>query len=242
MKKNFFYILTILITLSCQSSTSEYQNIQEYYFPIEALKEGKVYEYQPIGTGDLPPVYWYYHTVMKDGEAFFTGMQYNVNLQPQQFIREEIVKNGMLLADIYLYETDSLGKQNQIAVEIQSGAAFPFEVKDSTGVFLYKIKWTMEESPKTTLTLIKNRHFMGFEEYVFDGKTYTCAEFRLRELVDNEVENEGHLELEFSGKELYAEGIGLVFYEKKEVAGAFRQQYRLAKIYSMEELAAKLRN
>ena len=227
--------------LACQASKdSTYQNIQNYYFPIEALQEGKVYEYQPIGTAELPPVYWYYHTVEQEGELFFTGMQYDISLIPQQFIREEIVKNGVLLADIRLYETDSLGKQHPIAVNIQSGSVFPFEVKDSMGVFLYKINWTMAESPKTTLTIIKNRRFMGFTNCDFNGKTYPCVEFMLQEAIDNEVENEGHLELEFLGKELYAEGIGLVFYEKKELAGSFRQQYRLAKIYSIEELAKKL--
>jgi hypothetical protein len=90
--------------------------------------------------------------------------------------------------------------------------------------------------------LIKNRRFQGWTSHSYQGKIYDCVEFSVLELIDHEIEGQGHLEIEMKGKELYAKGIGLVYYEKSEVHGNFSQAYQLADIYSMEELAAKLEN
>lgn len=237
MKQHVLYILVLFTVLSCQNPNG----LRPYYYPIETLTTGQVYEYQPVNNTELPPIYQYYATLKQDNSTFLTGMQYNAQLEPQQFIREEVVKNGMLLADTYLYHTDSLGKQQQVPIDIQSGNIFPFEAKDSSIVYLYKIQWEApSDSLKITNTLIKNRRFQGWSSFTYQNKTYDCAEFSVLDLIDNEIEGQGHLEIEMKGKELYAKGIGLVYYEKAEVHGSFSQAYQLVDIYSMEKLTAKL--
>lgn len=234
---NYFLFFLLFNIISCQNPNE----LRPYYYPVEDLIIGKVYEYQSVHDKALPPIYQYYATLKQDNNTYLTGMQYNEQLEPQQFVREEIIKNGVLLADTYLYQTDSLGKQQQIPIDIQSGNVFPFEAKDSSIVYLYKIQWQeTSDSLNITNTLIKNRRFQTWTTYNYQGQTYDCVEFSTLELIDNEIEGQGHLEIEMRGKELYAKGIGLVYYEKAEVHGNFSQAYELVDMYGMENLTAKL--
>lgn len=232
-----FLLLTVFMGCTPQEG-SDKRNIKEYYFPLDELSEGKVYEYHTVNNDSFPPFYWYYRTIEQEGTSYLTGQYYDAEFVPQQFFREEIISNGTLLNDYYLYETDTTGKQVQIPVEILSNTVFPFEVKDSSGIFLYKIKWAEYENPSNTMTLIRNRRFMGDDTYSYKGKKYDCVQFFLKELFDSQAE--GHLEHQFQGKELYAKGIGLVYYIKK-VSDILTLEYELRDIYDMKTFERKFK-
>lgn len=239
----FKKIISILLFLailfsSCKTEHGDQRNIRKFYFPISALDDGLVYEYHAINNDTFPPVYWYYRNVKKGDDVYLVGTAYDVNLLPNQLITEQIVSNGMLLEDMYLYVTDSLGKQKQIAVEIESGSAFPFLVKDSTGVFLYKVKWSLPDSPEVSTTLIKNRRFLGDTTYTYQGVNYDGVQFSVKELIEQRAE--GSLEIEYDGIEIYARDLGLVYY-KKEIQEGFTQEYALVKTYPMAELEAQFK-
>lgn len=222
---------------SCEPGDGR-RDIRDYYFPLKALADGLVYEYRPVSNDSMTPVYWYYRSFRQDEGIFLTGTYYEYDLVPLQFIREELVRNGMLLDDIYLYEPDSAGRQLKVPVDILAGNAFPFEVSDSSGVFLYKIRWQPPSDPGATMTLIKNRRFLGDTTLTAGGETYTGIAFEVRELFERE--KNGVFEQEFSGLELYAKGVGLVYY-KKEVTENLVLEYYLADRYSMTELEDQLR-
>ncbi len=139
----------------------------------------------------------------------------------------------MLLDDIYLYYTDSTGRQKSYDVTIEAANSFPFKVSLPSGIFLYKISWPEPNDTTTTTTLIKNRRYLGDTLFNYRGQTYDCVAFEVRELV--EVEQEGVLEQEFSGLEFYAKGIGLV-YQKKQVTSELGFEYALARTYPMDTL------
>lgn len=224
-------IILLLLCSSCQSDGK--RDIERFYLPLEELYDGLVYEYESVGNDTLPPYYWYFRTIEQEETTFLTGMYYNYNFTPQQFIREEQVSNGMLLEEMFLYETDSLDKQSQIPIEILSGSAFPFQVQDSLGVFLYKVKWKSPKDSSVT-TIIRNRRYKRDVTIGFDGKSYKGVEFSLREIISNEVE--GSLELELEGVERYAEGIGLVYSKRRLIGGGFEQVYKLVDRYPMSVL------
>ncbi|MEM9848292.1 MAG: hypothetical protein AAF847_10410 [Bacteroidota bacterium] len=211
-------------------------NIKTYYFPLHDLYNGMVYEYNGVDNENLPPYYWFYRSIDQEESTFLTGMYYDYTFTPQQFIREEKIKNGMLLEELFLYETDTIGKQEQIPVNIAAGNAFPFEVKDSLGIFLYNINWY---SPKDSMnyTLVRNRSYQGKTTYEYQGKSYRAITFKVRELV--ETEQEGFLKVELTGEEIYAEGIGLVYTSKKALDGGYEQTYQLKDTYTMEALEQK---
>jgi hypothetical protein len=70
------------------------------------------------------------------------------------------------------------------------------------------------------------------------GKTLPAVKFNLRELVDQEVE--GHLELEYDGSEVYAEGIGLFSY-RKNISGEMQIAYRLEAVYDLPAFEQKFK-
>lgn len=227
-----FVIITIFLT-NCWNSDGS-KNIREYYFPLKQLQEGLVYEYESVNNDSLAPNYWYYRSFVLDTGIYFTGTFYDAaDLTPLQFTREEMIRNGMRLEDLYIYEPDSTGKSERIEAEIIAGSVFPFEVRDSGGVFVYNVKWETIREPKASTALIKNRRYAGDTTFIFQGKRYDCVVFEVRELM--EYEQNGFFEQEFSTTEWYAEGLGLVYY-KKEITKDLVLEYQLADRYPMERL------
>lgn len=211
-------------------------NIKTYYYPLHDLYDGLTYEYRGVNNEQLPPYYWYYRTVEQGGSTYLTGMYYDYNFIPQQFIREEKVSNGMLMDELFVYQTDSTDKQVQIPVEVTAGNTFPFEVQDSLGVFLYNISW-FSPIDSATNTIIRNRRYQGKTSFEFKGKKYNAIEFSVRELIENE--QEGVLKVELEGTEIYAQGLGLVYVSKKAIGSPFEQTYQLYNRYPMEKLEEK---
>lgn len=225
------FLLPIWLT-SCQSD--DRIDIRDYYFPVEELQEGLVYEYRAVNNDSIGSSYWYYKTVETDTALYFTGNFYEADLTVKQFFRAEIVSNGCLMQDYFLYLTDAEGQQMRFPAEVMAANAFPFAVRDSGGIFLFKLKWTFQQAPLQTTTLIRNRRYIGKKAY----RDLDCIGFEVKELVDDF--QEGHLEKQYPGEEIYAKGVGLVYY-KKEIGDNFVLEYELADTYPMEVLEEKFR-
>ncbi len=232
----FILLLSTCFLCSC-ASEEDRTPIRSYYFPIDSLTTPLVYEYQPLGTDTISgPNYWYFRTLETDTATYFTTNIYNQFFEVEQFSTEEVVRNGTMIKDYFLFAFDSTGLQYQIPAEIEYNTGFPFEVKDSTGVFLQKIKFTFSEEPIHTTTVIKNRRYMGAVKYDFNGQFLDAIKFSVREIIDDYAE--GHLETETEGVEIYAKNIGLVYY-KKTVGDKLAMEYRLIDRYTMEDLEKK---
>jgi len=235
--KLFFLLLGIIILYSCQSDNKT-KNIRSYYFPVADFMDGKVYEYKAVNDS-LAPFYWYFRTTISRGDTIITSEYFDHNFIVQQLTNEEIVQNGVILNDFYLYETDSLtGQQKQNPVRVEVDNVFPFEVTDSTGLFLYKVFWRDYYQPNQKYRLIKNRHYMGEDTHSYQGQSLPCVRFLNRELL--EIEEVGFQEVTYNSTELYAKNIGLVYF-RKEIEGNIVQEYELADIYSMRALEEKFR-
>lgn len=225
------------MVLICACQTDRTTNIKTYYFPLHELYDGLVYEYQSVSDEQLPPYYWYYRTVDKeDGAVTLTGMYYNYEFEPQQFIQEERISNGMILEDLFIYEPNSVGKQDQVIAKIIEDTVFPFEVRDSSGVFLYEAQW-FSPTDSTNYTIVRNRRYQGKTSFTYQDKDYLAIKLQVRELI--ETEQEGFLTIELMGEEIYAQGLGLVEVKKESVTGSFKQHYRLADRYLMTDLEEK---
>jgi len=203
---------------------------------VETLQEPLVYEYRSLNNDSLGAQYWYFRTLKTDTATYFTANLYNESFEVEQFSVEEEVTNGMLQKDYFLYLTDTMGIQQRLAADIIYDNAFPFEVEDSSAVFLQKMTWTFSTTPLHTTTLIRNRRYIGEGEYSYKGKTYKTITFSLREVIDDFYE--GHLETETSGIEIYAKGLGLVYY-KKNIGDALVLEYELKNTYTMKKLETK---
>ena len=218
---------------SCRNDGSK--DIRDYYFPLKQLEDGLVYEYQPVYPDSLTPAYWYYRSFIQEDGVFLTGTYYEYDLIPMQLVREELIANGMLVHDVFLYDEvrDSTGLQNRTSVEVLQGSAFPFEVSDSSGVFLYKIRWEPPQDSGAVITLVKNRRFVKDTLVEVSGNSMDAVIFDVRELLS--YDKEGVFEQEYGGREIYAKGVGLVYYDKK-IGGNMAFSYALNRRYPMKEL------
>ena len=75
------------------------------------------------------------------------------------------------------------------------------------------------------IALTRNRRYLGKETYELNGKSYDCAKFQLRELLT--TDRVGMTKTQWSGMELYAKGLGLIYY-RKEINPEFILEYELA--------------
>jgi hypothetical protein len=93
-----------------------------------------------------------------------------------------------------------------------------------------------KEKDASLYRVIKNRRFIGDTLFNWNKQIIPAIFFKVREKI--EVEKEGVSGQLFEGLEIYAKGIGLVYYEK-QVSEDIRIAYRLVKQMSMEELEKK---
>ncbi len=233
-----YRILIIGLIFTCLQCKSDQKNpsLKEFYFPITELEEGLVYEFTSMNSNGGSD-YWFMKSFDLDTAVYLTAQIYNSDFEVQQFSREEIVQNGALQLDNYIYEVDSLGKKSRIDGQILSGNAFPF-VEDSTTIFLMKIKWVYNVEPESSITLIRNRQYQGRTSYSYKGSDKAAIKVSLNELL-NSSEN-GDLEVQYLGEEIYAKDIGLVYFRKR-LNEDFEIEYQLKDRYSMEVFQDKFK-
>lgn len=231
-------IIMILFIFACQIDSKNF--LPEYFYPMQKWEEGMVYEYHPVNNDQLPVEYWYFRKMKKEDGTILTGQYYDHTYTPRQIFNAEVRNEGVFIKDYILYEYDSLGNVNQNSAEILANMNFPFQIKDTTQIFPSKLKWKMptEEYPNGHLELSRDRKFVGDAAYSFKNKSYDCIEFQIAEEMSDF--NDGHLEKEYQGKELYAKKLGLIYY-RKEIDENFVLEYELRDTFSMAKFEEKFK-
>ncbi len=232
----FALLLAATLFTGCNRSG---RNIKAYYFPVEDLRAGKVYVFAAADGDSTDQDYWYYQGIETDSGTFMSAQYFDRQFVLGQEVREKIVGNGVLARNYVLYDPDTLnGRMQKIEARLVAPNTFPFEVNDSTGVFLFHLEYHPAMDAGTTIYMIRNRRFLGDgPAFIFNGKSYPTIRFGLRELYGNE--QEGTLEIEGTGEEQYAQGIGLVYYSRSVADGKYRLAYRLKEIVSLSTLEAR---
>ncbi len=225
-----FLIPVILIVYFC-CKKEDYKNIESYYLPYKTFTEKTVYVYETALNDSLGNYYWVYRFEDKGKGKRIYSARYNNQFIADQLSEEEVVENGTKMRAYTLIKTDSSGMQN-IDVEIVNGNYFPFKVKDSLGIFLYSMKWKEPSDTTHKTSLVRNRRFLKDTTWTFDSKTLPAVVFETKDLLDDD--HEGHLEIQYNGTEVYAQGIGLVFQQK--LVGGKPIAFRLKSRMSLQEL------
>jgi hypothetical protein len=243
MKKSISAILCFILSLVfCLLLGACGKNkLREYYFPLEALhKEAKVYEYEYHIRDSTFKMYWYYQSLLQNDSIYLIGTCYNQNFEQLMVMREERVKNGMKLTDMYFYTTDAKGYAVQNRVEIQGGAVFPFEVKDSNSIFINIIKYKDVKDSTRQTTLTRNRRFLSETSYDFRGQKLEAVAFEMKEEQAENDTKRGGISYVSKIKEIYAQNIGLV-YTKRQMTDSEFIESRLLDIYTMSALEEKFK-
>lgn len=233
-----FGVHCLLLAAACAGDGK--RDIRDYFFPVEELRGGKVYEYDLAQGDSSSPEYWYYRAFERDSGLFLAGTYYDNHFQIGQIIREKIADEGVFAREYSLYDADiETGKQIQTNAIIESPDVYPFRVKDSVGVFIFSLKYHPVTDPGTTIYLTRHRLFLGdAPAFEFEGNTYPCIRFGLLESIG--TKKGGDDMLKGRGEEWYAKGLGLVYYRKTFGAkGQIKFEYRLKDIFPMSGLEKK---
>jgi hypothetical protein len=229
------YLLLLTLLASCNNGGR--RDIEAYYFPVKELRKGQVYEYAVSNKDSISLEYWYYRGFVRDSGLFLSGTFYDHNFEIGQIVREKITKTGAIAKECNLYEPAPETEQGQthIRTNIESPNLFPFSVRDSSGIFEFKLHFSPPEDPETTIYLNRKRRYIGnVADFEFDGKQYPCIRFAFYESIS--TQKDGRPDLETFGEERYAKGLGLVYYSKSYGKNAFKVEGRLTDIISMQDL------
>lgn len=215
MRTHLHFIIGIIIITILQSCQSKEVDLKDYYYPIDEFSEGLVYEYAAIGESAEPTNYWFYQIETNKNKLFLAGLFYNKSGAVEQMTLEEITDSGTIASKYQIFSYDSTGQRLTADLNITKNQIYPFGQPDSKAIQRFNISWTDPVQTKYSNVLNRGRAFQKFTEYSYQGKQVKCAEFIMVETIEVEEKDAGVQTLETTTKELYAEGLGLVYYQKK---------------------------
>lgn len=205
-----FVMCWALFNTSCNFSDAQTSNYSAYYFPVDDFpEEGMTYTYRNQTDRTAPPEIWRYFNRGKDLiESINYGLEDEVVLR--QFDR--IVSNGVVTDSMFLFWRDTAKVLHQIDVNIISPYRFPFEPGDSTKLWLSHIDWN-QPGDSLHVVLKRGRRFAGNTQWTMNDKSIPAVRFTTEDTF--ETEKDGWTSSTWTGEEIYAKNIGLVYYKRK---------------------------
>lgn len=212
-----------LINMACSSPKKAPTDYSAYYFPVESFPpDGKVYRYKNLQDSTAGPEVWRH---LNRGKGLIESINYGSGEEIVQRQYDRIVDNGVLTDSLFLYSRDSSGMEQVIEVKILSPHRFPFQPGDSTKIWLTHLDWYQPED-SLHIVLQRRRRFGGDTTWSSGGKAIPAVRFRTEDTF--ETERDGWTSTVWSGEEVYAKGIGLVYY-KRNISGNMILEFELEK-------------
>lgn len=193
-----------------------------FYFDALAIGGGgKMYVYEAVNNPMYPNEIWHRRFSGAYRGNHLYNVMYTPEMEVQQRTIETISKTGAVLIDMELY---ALPDTEAIPVQINEPTTFLFGPPDTTVAAKYQIEYREPGPDSIRVILTRLRRFADRETYQFDGKEYPALRYTVYETL--ETQKEGYSETTWNTTEIYARGLGLVYY-KKEINPEFVLEYRL---------------
>jgi hypothetical protein len=229
IRYRYYFLLLLAGIIACKKDG--YKSIETFYYPYKDLEEGKVYIYKSLNAFSPPFDFWFFKSFKQNDTWYLTAQHYDINFNVDQFQLQEMLRTGAYSDSYTLYQIDSSGRSIKMQANVEYGNVFPFKVKDSLGVFLFKISWDDPYKESKSTTLVRNRRYLQDTLLSFGDMQRNGIVFHVAEVA--EFDEEGILEVEMSGKEIYLQGVGLV-YLKKQINPEISLEYQLDTIVDMD--------
>lgn len=233
----FLLSLTLLLAFSCQSSV-EKKDIRSYYFPLDSLEQGRVYEYVTIDVqkqDTLSIRYNYYKSMQTDSGQVLITNTYNALFFNDQYIMEEIVGNGSLLRQYHLMAMRPESDKPVIEkAQITQNNAFPFFVSRDGGVTPMEMRFKDPSNPKERIRFMRERKYLRDTLYTYQGQDIPAVIFSANEIQEFSNEDEGDFDNINYATEIYAQGLGLI--SRRYHIGDTRMEMTLRDTFGMEYL------
>ncbi len=198
-----------IIIPACKQSDAVDDDLSRYYFPVSALSaQGMVYTYENLQDSSASPEVWR-HT--RKGPNRIESINYGFDEEIVQRQYDRIVDNGVVTDSLMLYSTNAMGQTARINIGIISPHRFPFQPGDSSSVWLTKMEWWQPED-SLHIVLERRRRFQGYTQWKMNGKKIPAVRFTTDDKFETEAD--GWTSTRWSGEEIYAQDIGLVYYKR----------------------------
>lgn len=244
-------LLALLGSCTADSSTDEDSNhavppntfyTENFYFPLEELTEGKVYEYVVVHHDEvyLSHYWWLKSEQAADGTQHLIWERYNPAFEQDQYIKEWVVKDGVITQEYTFLIKDSASQTiKKYPNHVSQNVVFPFYASLDS-VMAYRFVCEMKLPPDfLTVKLIRDRKFVQETTYTYQDQEVDAIVFSSMDLYDMENRAEGGFwKQKRAVIEVYAKGLGLVYTEEKIAGEEATEITRLSNVYTVEEFRA----
>ena len=239
------FILTIFIFLlslvSCENPPGEpkgkVDNAMAYYFPIDELRDTKVYHYTPT-KGDVSDMYWVLSVYDTLGKTIFNTTAYfettNNKVRKGEWVKEEITANSSFIHEYMNYFYDNFGNKTRVRSRNTSTILYKNEIEKNTS-FIWSYSAIDINSVGVKFEVKKRRTYTGNSSQIsFNNQQIDALVFK-DEFIIRKIKNETDvLSVEdFYQYSYYAKGIGLYKYKRFSEDGTF--EYQLNHIYKIDD-------
>jgi len=215
-----FVMCLSLFFYGCTETAKKVENMSEYYLPVGSLEgDGMRYIYRNLLDCLADREVWKHALISKD---HILSINYDSRQQVVQKQYERVVYNGVIIDSLILFMPDEKGV-TEIPVKVLSANRFPFDATDSTKVYLTKLEW-WQPGDSLHVILERRRRFLGHTEWKWENNMVPAIRFRTEDKF--ETEEEGWTTSEWTGEEIYAKGIGLVYY-RRNISGKLSLEFEL---------------
>lgn len=203
-----------------------------FYFDALLLGgAGKVYMYEPVSEPLHPIEFWHRRFSGDRNGSILYNTLYSPESEPLMSMQESIDQKGATLIKLQLvYPSGDTGID--VTTRINDANTCFFGTTDTSIVAKYQVDYREPTQDSVRVILTRERRYVSSEEYTFHNKVYPALRFVVKETL--ETETEGFTESSWETTEIYALGIGLVYY-KKPINAEFILEYRLRDIREYED-------
>ena len=218
IKKAFLYNTAALLLILLFQGCGDQHTPPDYYFPKPPPGEAYVYHYTSLTEG-FPDEYWRvdHWSENRLRICIFDSARGWIQCSYEYLSSTGVVQDKLLIFP---------GRGQTTSVDIQHGNLYPSEASDYNQVYLQYLRWYTSPDSLTFTEIIRNRRFDPTQS------TEDEVVFELREKIEDF--QEGYLEMESRGIEVFETGLGLRYFEK-EITPEIVRKYTFSERFSVED-------
>ena len=210
-----------LINTACKQAEEPINDYSAYYIPISTLPgEGATYRYRNMADSLSPPEIWKHTRLGPDRLESI-----NYTLDGMWILRQydRYVPSGVMTDSLFMFLADGTGSRASTKAKVVSPNRFPFQPGDTSMVWLHQLEW-IQPADSLRVVLQRRRQFEADTIWNYKGKTIPAVRFKVKDTL--ETEEVGWTSSSWTGVEVYAKGIGLIYY-KRHISNDMVLEYAL---------------
>ena len=233
-------IILSLTLLSCDDTPGNHKgkvdNGMDYYFPVDDLKEPKVYHYIPSNKNQ-PDLFWLISTKSSEGEEFLITDAYSIDSKGSvthvEWLKERITLLSAYVEDYTMIYYGYQGSEIPMRSHIKSDVVFESLLEEDYG-FIWSYTMSVANTEGVKEQMQRTRTYSGNAvEVDFQNEKIESLVFRDKYLINRTKYDELVETTVYNQYSYYAKNIGLIYY--KRTVGEYTFEYQLNSICKIDD-------